>query len=238
MISQLYVPEITRQHLKGEIQSFVLIYTQKLLPVFGDIESDAESLANDFYDTFMKQPANDDSIDPSSIADQATDLGIENYFFLSMGKYNLTATWHATLYQLWEQQVRLFLFREISHVKVLQFQSFCTTIAEIKETFACHNVNVHALASWPKVDELRLLCNVIKHGDGDSAKKLRKVNPAIFKKEATLLGEERHIDSMDTYRTTLLNETLALDQISLAKYKEALLSFWDELPERNYSDEL
>lgn len=237
MRSQLYLPEMTRQHLKDKLQSFVRIYTQKLLPVFKDIESEADSLANEFYDTFMSQPADDDYIDPSSIAEHATDLGIEHYSFLSLGKYNLTATWHATLYQLWEQQVRLFLFREISHVKILEFKSFCMTIGEIKATFACHNVNVHRFVAWPKVDELRHLCNVIKHGDGSSAKKLHEFNPAVFRREPTLFEEGKHIDFFEIYKTTLLEETLSIDQMTLEKYKEALLSFWDELPERNFSDD-
>jgi hypothetical protein len=238
MRSQLYVPETTMQYLKGEIQSFVRIYTHKLSPVFSDIESEAEDIANDFYETFMRQPADDDSIDPSSIAEQATDLGIQHFSFLTIGKYNLTATWHATLYQLWEQQVRLFLFREISHRKNLNFKSFCTTINEIKETFACHNVNVHKFVSWSKIDELRLLCNVLKHGDGSAASQLRKVNPGVFRREPAFFNENEHIDFMEIEKTTLLKETLVIDQTTLENYRDALLSFWDEIPERNYSDEL
>jgi hypothetical protein len=238
MRSQLYVPATTRRHLKEELQSFVRIYTQQLSPVFGNIEREAESVANDFYETFMSQPADDYSIDPSSIAEHATDLGVQHYSYLSLGKYNLTATWHATLYQLWEQQVRLFLFREISHIKNLKFKSFCTKINEIKETFACHNVNVHKFVAWPKIDELRLLCNVLKHCDGSAAAQLRKVNPGVFRKEPAFLDENEQIDLMEREKTTLLKETLVIDQMTLENYKEALLSFWDELPERNYSDEL
>jgi hypothetical protein len=154
MRSQLYVPEMTRRYLKSEILSYVQIYFQKLLPVFKDIESEADKLANDFYDNFMNQPVHDEYIDPSSIADQAMEMGIEYYFYLTLGKYNLTATWHATLYQLWEQQSRLFLFREMSHVYKLEFKTFCTTLAEIKKKFSFHNVDIEAFACWSKINEL------------------------------------------------------------------------------------
>ncbi len=204
MKSQLYVPEITRRYLKSEIQSFTDIYFQKLLPVFKDIESDADKLANEFYEDFMNQPANDEYIDPSSIAEQALNIGIEHYSYLKLGRYNLTASWHATLYQLWEQQSRLFLFREMSHVYRIKFDTFCTNLSEIKKNYKFHNVEIEKLSCWTQIKELCLLCNVIKHGDGNSAKRLRKINPDIFK-------QEDEVDFMEVYKSTLLQETLNTD---------------------------
>jgi hypothetical protein len=227
MKSQLYLPEITRRYLKLEIQSFVQIYFQKLLPVFSDIASEADRLANDFYDDFMSQPAYNEYIDPASIAEQALEMSIEHYSYLKLGKYSLTATWHATLYQVWEQQLRVFLFREMSHVYKLEFKTFCTTIDKMKEKFLFHNVDIEHLVCWPKINELRLLCNVIKHGPGDSAEKLREINPILFRREP-----------MGSYNTTLLEETLNINETTLQQYRDVLLSFWDEIPEQNYSNEL
>lgn len=238
MKSQLYLPEITRRHLKSEIQSFVQVYFQKLLPVFSDIEGEADRLANNFYDDFMNQPAYDEYIDPASVAEQALEMSIEHYSYLKLGKYNLTATWHAILYQVWEQQLRVFLFREMSHAYKLEFKTFCTTTAEMKEKFLFHNVDIEHLASWPKINELRLLCNVIKHGPGDSAKKLQTINPMLFKREPALLDKEKDIDYMNSYNTTLLEETLNINETTLQQYRDVLLSFWDEIPERNYSNKL
>jgi len=180
---------------------------------------------------FMSQPAYDDFNDPSSIAEEAEDIRVDHYLHLKLGKYNLTATWHATLYQVWEQQLRLFLFQEISHVYNIQFGTFCTKLSEIKKKFKFHNVDIESFSCWPQIRELSLLCNVIKHGDGKSAKKLQKIKPTLFKqKDGT--------DYMKTFKTTLLEETLSIDEKTLQNYSEALLSFWDEIPERNYSDEL
>jgi hypothetical protein len=67
MKSQLYLPETMRRSLKSDISDFVKIYFQKLLPVFKDIERDADKYANDFFDNSMSQPAYDDSIDPASL---------------------------------------------------------------------------------------------------------------------------------------------------------------------------
>jgi hypothetical protein len=231
MRSQLYLPEITRKYLKSKISDYVEIYCQKLLPVFKDIESDANKIRDDSYDNLMSQPAYGDFIDPSSIAEDAEDIGIEHYSYLKLGKYSLTATWHATLYQVWEQQSRRFLFREMSHVYNIQFETFCINLSEIKEKFKFHNVDIKSFSCWPQIKELHLLCNVIKHGNGLSAKELRKMKPALFKQEDS-------IDHMKTFKTTLLEETLNINETTLQNYREALLSFWDEIPERNYSNEL
>jgi hypothetical protein len=230
MRSQLYVPEMTRTYLKSEIASYVEIYFQKLLPVFNDIENEADKYANDFYNDFMSQPATDDFVDPASIAEKALEIGIEHYSYLKLGKYSLTAAWHTTLYQLWEQQLRLFLFREMSHVYKIDFKTFCTNLKEIKDNFKFHNIDIEKFSCWPQIKELCLLCNVIKHGDGDSAKRLRN-KPSLFKKD-------NDIDYMEIYKTTLLEETLNIDETTLQNYKKALLFFWDEIPERNYSEEL
>jgi hypothetical protein len=179
----------------------------------------------------MSQPACDDSIDPSSIAENAQEEGIEHDSYLKLGKYNLTATWHATLYQVWEQQSRRFLFQEISRIYNIQLETFYINLSEIKKKFKFYNVDIESFSCWPQINELSLLCNVIKHGDGYSAKELRKIKPALFK-------QEDGIDHMKTFKTTLLEETLNIDEMTLQNYSEALLSFWDEIPERNYSDEL
>ena len=229
MKSQLYLPEVTRRYLKSEISDYVKIYSQKLLPVFKDIESDADKYANDFYDNSMSQPAYNGYFDPASIAENAQEEGIEHYSYLKLGKYSLTATWHATLYQVWEQQSRRFLFQKISRVYNIQFETFCTKLIEIKEKFKFHNVDIESLSCWPQINELHLLCNVIKHGGGDSAKRLRKIKPELFK-------QDDNIDYMKTFKTTLLEETLNINEMTLKNYRDVLLSFWDEIPERNYSN--
>ena len=229
--SQLYVPEMTRSYLKSEINSYVNVYLDKLLPVFIDIEADADRLANKFYEDFMNSPADDDMVDMAAIPDKALEIGINHYSYLKLGKYNLTAIWHATLYQIWEQQLRSFLFREMSHTFKIEFNEFCNNFKEIKEAFLFHKVEIVKFTCWNKIRELKLLSNVIKHGDGASAKSLRKVKPSIFKNDSD-------INYIDLYKTTLLKETLNVNEETMADYRDALLKCWDEIPERNYSEAL
>ena len=233
MKSQLYVPEDTRRYFQSEISSFVEIYSQKLLPVFGNMETEADKCENDFYNDYMNQPSYDDSVDPASIAEEARDIGIERYCFLKLGKYHLTAAWHAMLYELWEQQIRSFLFREISKDEPTGgFKKFCDKLEKIKAQLEFHNVDIKNCLCWHKIDELRQLCNVIKHSGGSSLGPLREKNPALLKK-----GSVVEVELIELYRTSFLEEVLNIDETTLQDYKDALLSFWEKIPERNYSNE-
>ena len=221
-----------RRYLKSQILGFARILTEKLFPLFSDIEREADKHADSYYENFMQEPATEeDYIDPASIAETAFEKGLEHYEYLRLGKYNVLSSWHVTLYELFEQQVRLFLFKGMRHCFKLNFGSFCRNIKETKEAFLFHNLDIETFSCWPVIDELRLVCNVAKHGEGNSAEDLRQLNPSMFKKQDT-------IDLMELYKTTVLAETLDLTDTTFDTYCRSVLAFWDELPERSYSDEL
>ncbi|WP_429350496.1 hypothetical protein [Paenibacillus sp. 4624] len=110
----------------------------------------------------------------------------------------------ATLYQVWEQQVRELSFEEITrhHHFVdkkgmkLEFKNFCTTFGEIKNLFLNSDWQPTSVTSWDTINELQLVQNVIKHGDGAAADQLKSIQPGYFKEvNGTLI--------MDLYNSTL-----------------------------------
>jgi hypothetical protein len=54
---------------------------------------------------------------------------------------------------------------------------------DIQKIFELHGVKITDTKSWKKIKELKLLVNTIKHGDGESADRLRKLRPDFFKHE-------------------------------------------------------
>jgi hypothetical protein len=230
MKSHLYLPESTSNYLKLRISSYVDIFFEKLLPVFKNIEKEAEEHASFVFEDYTKNYSPDWGIDIADISEKSFFKGLEYYSQIKLGEYNLISTWHVTLYQLWEQQVRLFLFKELSHTHKLEFKDFCTNIDGVKNTFKEHNLNLEDLQCWSKINELRVLCNVIKHGPGDSAEKLKIINPKLFKQGQNFIHIEVH-------NSTLIDETLDISGNTLKEYTEALLTFWDEIPERSHSKE-
>lgn len=229
MPGQLYLWHGTRKLFSSQIKLYVDTYTNKVFPVFSNIEKEADELADKFYNEVMGQYAFD-GVDPAEVAENALDAGVEYYEDLSLMRYNTIAMCIAMMYQFWEQQVRKFLFDEVSHYENIEASSFCDRgIDQIKKVFCDHNFNIEVMESWGKINELRLLCNVIKHGDGKSAKQLQKINPRLFAK----VGFE-DINLMELYNTTLLKGVLSIEEKYLSEYAAYLIGFWYELPERMY----
>lgn len=153
-------------------------------------------------------------------------------------KYNTKLMWISTLYQFWEQQVRKFIYEEVSMThkfidkkgKEVLFKDFCTKgIDDIEEEFLEFGQDLEKFPCWIKIYELRLLTNVIKHGDGWSATRLKELRPDFFKADFS------EYDLLDLYKTTLNEKVLNIDDDEFQKYCEAIVEFWEALPERMYS---
>jgi hypothetical protein len=232
MKSQIYTPEMTRDLHIRQINDFIWPFYFKILPQFQNIESEAEQEANDYWERLSSLPFEEySSLDPSIIAEQATNHGIDHYMMMNLGLYTATVAWHATLFEFFHQQLRLFLFDEMRHCFKIELPTFCSNFAEIKKVFSLHNFDVTTISSWEEIYELQILCNTIKHGDGKSLEILRRIAPARFK-----YSDE--MDLFNLYKTTLLEITLDINNETLDGYRKALINFWNKLPERLYSDEL
>ncbi|HAN10511.1 MAG TPA: hypothetical protein DCP90_07845 [Clostridiales bacterium] len=231
MKSQLYMWNQLREKYKKEIKQLLDTYENRIAVVFKDIEGEANKVRDEYYENpsdFYGDPAD---IDCSAIAYDAEMIGLEHYEMLDLMKYNTRAMWISTMYQFWEQQVRGFLYNEIRHYYKIDTKDFCTNgMKEIKEWFKEHNTNLEELKSWQKIEELSLLNNVIKHGDGKSAENLRKVRDDLF-----MSGD---IDKLELYGSSLCERALNITDEMVNEYAEVLMQFWNELPENMYSDEL
>ena len=229
MKSQLYLPADYRSHLIAEVQTISDLFQNRVFPVFDNIDIEADQHAEDFFNKTMVAAFNE-SVDPANIAENAIDAGFVKYSSLSLAKYTLLASAISILYHLWEQQARLFLFREMGHMYKLHIAKFCLKgMDDIKECFALHGVAIEHFGCWSKLDELRLLCNVIKHGDGKSAAQLLRRTPALFQEPYRVKPFPFPIPS------TLLDETLDLSEVVFITYGKAVASFWEEVPERCYT---
>jgi hypothetical protein len=232
MKSQIYTSEMTRDLHIRQIKEFTWPFYYKILPQFKNIETEAEKVANDYWHEVMSLPYEESlSLDPGDFAEQAQNHGIDHYMMMTLGLYTSTVAWHATLFEFFHQQIRLFLFSEMRHCFGIELKNFCSKFSEIKEVFDLHNFDVTTMDSWNIIYELQILCNTIKHGDGDSLERLRKIAPNRFR-------TQDEIDLFDLYKTTLLEITLNVNGETLEQYQNALIEFWKNLPERCYSNEL
>lgn len=235
--AQLYLYRKLRERLQKPYDYYIDVYFNKVAEVFNNLEEEANEVAQSYYEE-LGQYFDPDRNDYEDYADLAFEKGLEYYDAISLVRYNNKLMWVSTMYQFWEQQVRKFLYDEITQSgytlfdekgKEMGFRRYCDKgIREIKGEFISFGQNLEELECWSTIDELRLLANVIKHGEGGAATKLEKLRPDFFKSEIT------ESNLMKSYRTVLNEQVLNIKGSDFIKYKTALQNFWEELPERLY----
>lgn len=159
----------------------------------------------------------------------------------------------SNLYQVFEQQLRQYLFEEMTHNENLSlnqvefylendkgedvygkfysnFGKLTKLLRELKLTFTYlfgDEVLIVETDTWKTIRECNLISNTYKHGSGDSASNLYDLYPQYFEKaDKTRL--------MDLYRTTNLKRVLDVNNISFEKYCNAMKEFWENMREHQY----
>lgn len=229
MEPQLYLPDMNKQYLQDQISQFVDLFILKLNPVFENIDEEAEEHGNTFFNNACGH-GDPESIDPADYADEAMDRAIKHWGFLNHGRYVLIASWHVALYEAFEQQLRSYLYRELSHYCNLTINHVFSKFDDLKNILFLYQIDIASLKGLKQIDQLRLLCNVIKHGEGASADDLRKKRPDLIK-------TQDDIELLDLYESSLLDEVLEISDKTLVEFGNAIKDFWDSFPERSFCKE-
>jgi len=184
MPAMLYLYSKLRTSFKNPYELFIKTYINRIAPVFSTIEHEADKIRDDYYQELGNyfDPENDNE---SDYAELAMEKGFNYYEGMSLMQYNTKLMWISTVYEFWERQIRKYLYDEITHIHKFynkkgnecDYKDFCTKgIDNIKEEFLWFNYDMELQDSWKDINELRLLTNVIKHGDGWSATELQKLS--------------------------------------------------------------
>jgi hypothetical protein len=224
---QLYLPDMNKKYYKCQIGQFVDLFLLKLEPAFKNIDAEAEEHGNNYFDG--SQYSCPEDFDPGDLAEQAMDQAIKHYEFLCLGKYVLIASWHVALFEAFEQQVRYFFHKELSHNYRISINQVFSRFDDLKIILVFYCVDLNALRGLKEIDHLRLLSNVIKHGEGESANELRRKRPDLFK-------SYDDVELLELYGSSLLKEVLIINQDTLKDFGKAIEQFWDSFPERSYCD--
>lgn len=234
MKSQLYLYRDLRKKYIGDLTQIKDLYFERIQPIFADAEKEAEDYQNKLWEDLMNKPcySEDDVIDPSDYVDAVQEAGFEKYEILSLMHYRNISMWISCLCQVWEQQLFSFVYHEAQSEGIKYDEADLKRgFAFSKEVFEWHEQPFEVLTCWPKIKELRALVNVIKHSEGDSEQKIRKMRPDYFE-QVTDYGK---YDLISLYHSTLLEATLQIKDQDFIDYYDALVAFWNELPESMYT---
>lgn len=178
----------------------------RLLGAFAGIEEEADDVAQSAFEAYGRGAGEGDMGD---LAQSAEEQGIAYYQTLAELKQGVTNLLAIGLYHLFEQ-----------HYAAVR-QAVASTGAAISER--------PDLTDHPKIEELRLLANAVKHADGSSAAQLRQMRPDYFLDPAirdTPLAERVMRRPMPLVNP-LGGTDLFVDRADLSAYRDAIRAFWE-----------
>ena len=180
----------------------------RLLGAFANIEAEANAVAENAFEEYGRIAGDRDMGD---FADAAQDQGIQYYQTLAQLKQGVTNLLAAGLYHLFEQHFE-----------------------RIKSVAAGSGLAIPArdtLTTWPKIDELRLLANAVKHAEGTSAQQLRATRPDYFV-DPLVRGSPMaawHARNPPRLENPIGGGDLFVSERDLSEYRDAIRAFWEEL---------
>lgn len=197
------------------------------LPVFDDLNTKAEKVANKAYDELMRQPVTEEMDDPGDAAEAANERGQEFYdtmFAMRQGTLNMFT---AGLFHLLEQQ--LASLGEDATFQAVGVPLPDIKLGEIATWYATYlTVDLAGFPEWTKInEELRRIANAVKHGEGSAARRLRELRPDLFVDPRLAqfgLGHSDHLPTARRLSTPLAGDDLFVTPEVFEEYTQAVIS--------------
>lgn len=225
-----YMWEGHRQSLMAEHRFYVEQARKRLLSQFTDIEFEADQAAETYLGK-MTDYFDPDRHEPSDFYEAAHDAGFELYRLLSDMHERTRLSVTAGMYQEWDKQLRDWLTKEIRHWHVgnhLLDAVWKANFEGIMALLSALGWSVTQATYYPKLDALHLVVNVFKHGKGNSLTSLKERCPDYF---------ENLFADLNVGSVGFLDHTnLKITDGQIDDFSEAILAFWQDVPERIFDD--
>ena len=228
--------DIFRESYIPQVQYFSHCYLDRLLNSFSELEEEATRMEEEKHQELLQRPCCGDCCDPGDIAETATNAATAWHFNMKnilQGMKNLFAV---GLRHTFEQQFTEYYRNEIHLLRreneIDTIPKFNVIIAEVdnklKEAGEVYFKNFN---SWTTLEELGLVANVVKHAEGNSAERLRSINPNLFqhpflKNFTPSTTPAEHITSIFK---PLYGEGVYITESDFKRYVEAMMDFWNEM---------
>jgi hypothetical protein len=233
MLKLIFNIHLWEQYIRNQfIKQIELLYESiqnRLIPTFDNIEKEAEQISDEKWDSLCSSSHSPD-IDPADLAERAREAGIDHYEMLSSIKQTLLNITAITLYHLFEQQIIFLLRRDVLHPSQ-ENDPQLMKISVFRERLLKKGIDIYAFRSWDKVDELRVVSNSIKHGEGVSVTELRRKRPDMFKhpKLRNQPGIKTVPCATRPVYMPIAGDDIFVVQADISEFKNALVDFWNEL---------
>jgi len=211
-----------------QINVFCAAIINRLLPTFADVEKEADEIIQAEYKRLGSLPAGEYTAwDMGDIAEQAQEAGLSYYQALEDVRQSVSNLAAAALYHMLEQQLLFFHRRQVLHPSEEDSISKLT-MRELRKRLLDGGLDMGSLESWPKVDELRLVANSVKHAEGTSSEQLRKLRPDLFTHPLLQDEDSSWLASASRVYLPLAGRDIYITSDDLEGYRAAVVLFWEE----------
>jgi hypothetical protein len=217
-----------RQGFIPQVNAFCDAVINRVLPTFAGIAKEADDVAQAEYQRVGSLSATESEIlDMADIAERAQEAGLVYYEALEGVRQSLTNLAAAALYHMFEQQLLLFHRKQVLHPSEEDNISKIK-IGELKKRLLDGGLDIESLESWPKVDELRLVANCVKHAEGVSSEKLGKLRSDLFVHPASRDEDLARLSSSARVYLPLAGQDVYVTVDDFEAYRSAVVLFWEE----------
>jgi hypothetical protein len=157
-----------------------------ILPSIPDPKVEGERAQKEAWETLISRPS-DGSDDPGTFAEWAQEQAIQVYERLSNMRQTVANMAAVMLWQLMEQQMLMYHMHQVLNIHEEQevrgnkkHRDKMYRLGEFHSRLEIDGYSMKSLPSWSKIDELRLIANVVKHGSGPSLDDLSKLRPDLL----------------------------------------------------------
>jgi len=204
-----------------EHQFYVEQAKNRLLSQFANIEAEADQAEAEHWER-SGQSFDPEWHDPGDLAEAARDHGVEFYQLLSdmHGRTRLSVV--AGMYHHWDKTFRRFLVREFRWPRLVIGDHTRRALwkldsVNLEKLLAAIGLDLSSLACYPRIEAMRLVVNVFKHGEGKSLDDLRERFPEFLRESA--------------HRWNVYDDTnMEVTDDHVEEFSTAIKSFWHELP--------
>lgn len=219
-VFQLTEPE--REDAVAEHRFYVDQAKKRLLSRFGNISEEADQAEQEHWDA-SGQFFDPDFHDEGSLAEAARDHGVVFYQLLTEMRDRTRLSVVAGMYHHWDKRLRRFLVREMRWPGFVPGEHTRRALwkidsAKLEAFLLALDLDVKSFPRFNRLDAMRIVVNVFKHGEGKSLDELRQLYPEFV----PLIGPLAPNVPDDT--------DMVVTDAHVEEFADAIEEFWRALP--------
>lgn len=229
-----YLAWRVRGSLLPTVEAYGPCLLNDILPAFSNLEKRADEVADKEYTRLGALPAIDDcDVDMGVLAEQAQGKGLAFYETMVAMRQATLNLFSAGLFHLTEQKLT-----ELCHDASFRMEPPDTNLEKVSAWYKRHlRLDLEQLQNWPTIEELRLLANAVKHGEGTTKRQirerqlLRERRPELFEYPGTRKFWPDAPRTERPLRQPLGGEDLYVTDEVFTEYATATVGFFQALAE-------